>query len=265
MSQIFVKQITPIESVPTTNLIICRWNVADERIAQLSVELESHVEGKENLRVLEANEMYAIQTSNGWQRCMVKFSRKSDNMPVLQMLDHRAQPIDFDGDNTPTRKISNTRISKKVPVYFKMMIHGLGKYFFDDEYYLCFEQLFKKKMVTGVVTLIESKYNRIHECYVGDLFYEVDKKLLSFRELLIRENIAYPSRSRNQINQRLYFTRKRVLRQHNQSIAPPFINPSAVNPTDLSAASSIDPSVDFESNKPGDVICGTVNELFFLR
>lgn len=45
---------------------------------------------------------------------------------------------------------------------------------------------------------------------MGDLFYEVNGKRMSFREMLIRTHISYPSRSRTPINRQIFIQRAKL-------------------------------------------------------
>lgn len=209
-NSIIIEKITPLASIVTTNIIICRRNIADEELIQLSQDLEIDVQNSRNETEMQPNVIYAIQTELGWRRVVVKFTRAKDKVSVLQFIDFREKPIDF-CTKMKVRKLASAHLCVKKPALFKIMIYGLGTYVFDDEYYMIFDQLFKDKQITGLFTLLEPKPNIVHECYVGDLFWKVGQKLLSMRELLIRERISYPSRVRTNINQRILLARTNFL------------------------------------------------------
>lgn len=228
MSEIFIKTITPITSVVNTNIIICKHNVTDEELNDLSRDLENDVKNSPNEIILQMNMAYAVETDTGWHRAIVKFVRKKDKIPVLQLIDWRKQPMNFCSE-MKVRKIISAQLRDKEPAYFKLMIYGLGTYTFDDEYYLIFDQLFKSQKITGLFTLLETKSNIVNECFVGDLFYKIGQKVRSFRELLIHENISYPSRVRTDINQRIFFARTNFLSRGQMSLIAP--SPSAPGPT----------------------------------
>lgn len=203
--------IIPTVPVANSNIIMCLRS--DKIYQNIKRDLENDVKNKIDEKNVESDIVYAIRKFDGWHRAMVKFVRKSDNVPVLQLLDQRASPVDFNA-NISVRKITKSQLTDLrsfPPAYFKFMIYAVGKYMFDNEFHLIFEQLFENQTVTGIFSILEEKKNILNECYVGDLFYEVNAKYRSFRELLIRENITFPSRVRTDINNQIFFHRAQFL------------------------------------------------------
>lgn len=232
MSQIFIETITPIASVVTTNIIICKHETTNEEEQELSRDLENDVKGSQNEAKLELNVVYAVETQTGWHRAVVKFIRAKDQIAVLQFIDVREKPMNFCPE-MKARKIASAQLRDKRPTYFKLMIYGLGTYIFDDEYYLIFNQLFLNQKIKGLFALLEPKANIVHECFVGDLFYKVGQNVLSFRELLIRENITYPSRVRTDINQSILVARTNFLTRGKITLTAPNQNTNLQNEHDV--------------------------------
>lgn len=227
MSQVFIKTITPVASVPTTNIIMCKHDISDAKLEKFSQDLEKDVARSQNEMELDCKTVYALETKNGWRRAVVKFVRK-DGVRVIQAIDWREKPINFCPQIHNVRKIQSDGLRNRTPAYFKLMIYGLGTYMFDDEYYSIFDQLIMNQPVTGIFTLLEPKPNIVNECYIGDLLYIVKGQSCSFRELLIRLNISYPSRVRTNVNQRILFARTNFLSRGQVTLTAPSSNASSL-------------------------------------
>lgn len=118
------------------------------------------------------------------------------------------------------RKLINAAVINEMPAQIKLMMYGVGVYQQDHEFNLIFEQLVQNKQVTGVFGLIETKVNKIHECYAGDLLYDNrGERLESFREILIREHITYPSKVRTDLNQLIFRERAAILCRRNSGLS----------------------------------------------
>lgn len=83
------------------------------------------------------------------------------------------------------------------------MIFAVKKYEHDDEFKLIFQAL-SEEQVTGIYGIIEQKQNRVHECYAGDLLYEFNGTVKSFRETIIEQNITYPAGVRGNLNKNIF-------------------------------------------------------------
>lgn len=136
-------------------------------------------------------------------------------MPVLIYVDVDGL-VDF-GPNIHVRKLLNETKIREIPGQIKFMVYGVGTYEQDHEFDLIFNSL-KNETITGVFALIEAKANKVLECYAGDLLYDFRQKMISFRETLIRTNITHPSKSRTDLNQRLFWKRAEVFANFNQAI-----------------------------------------------
>lgn len=211
--QIYVKTVQVLRANPQNNIIICRRAVSDEVMRTFYRDLANNVANSPNEVNVVQNTVYAIKMDKGWHRAMLKFVRRSDGVPVLQLLDKKST-IDF-LDNVIVRKVSDPKLYGRVRIEFKLFVYGIGTYIHDDDFYSIFDQHIKGKKITCIYTLLEEKENKINECFVGDLLYEEGGRMRSFRELLIRKKITYPSRSKNDINRRLFQIRTNVLAGRN--------------------------------------------------
>lgn len=68
---------------------------------------------------------------------------------------------------------------------------------------------------TAVFSLVEEKNELVHESYAGDFIYEVNGKLLSFREILIREKMTFPKFVTGDFNKMLFEKRAAILAPNN--------------------------------------------------
>lgn len=239
MTEIFVGKIVPLAFAEKSNVIICNrleFN-GKEQLTELSKKLENDVKNAKNEHTPEPNTIYAFQINEGlWTRAVVKFIRKDDKVPVIQRLDEPGT-IDFNPRFMRVRKISDRQLQNQMSGRFKLFIYAVGPYEHDYEYQLIFDGLLKNKEVMGIFTLLEQKQNRVHECFVGDLLYEINGKLMSFREVLIRERISYPALVQDPLNMRLLQTRANILTEYNgqpamtlQTLGKP---KDTVSPTDM--------------------------------
>lgn len=167
------------------------------------------IENERDVIDFKQNEIYAIYAHDVWSRAYLKFYRKSDGIPVFQLVD-RAGFVDL-STKVRVRKIKNKNLLHNFGE-IKLMIYGVGVFDSNDpEFISIFKQLFENKVSIAIFGLIEEKENFVHECYAGDLLYAFDGQYKSFREVLIRERITYPSRVRECLNQNLYRTRAEFL------------------------------------------------------
>lgn len=97
----------------------------------------------------------------------------------------------------------------------KVFVHAIAKFkptvFFKD----IFTQILLKTPVTAVFSLVEEKNELVHESYAGDFIYEVNGKLLSFREILIREKVTSPRFVTGDFNKMLFEKRAAILAPNN--------------------------------------------------
>lgn len=194
------EKITP-KRLGQHNIIVCER----ETDPMLSVKLSEAVKNVANEQNLQKNEIYAIKLCNHqeWSRGTVKFIRSRDKIPVLQFLD-KPGLHDFDPSKMCVRKISDPSIKALKSAEIKLMVYGVGHYNFDREFSLIFEGLIKNVPTLAVYNLIEAKDNIVHQCFAGDFLFELNGKLKSFREVLIREKITYPCHADLIFNQQLF-------------------------------------------------------------
>lgn len=223
---IYVKRVEVTRLHSKNNLIICRRVISKEKLREFYRDLERDVAKSPNERRAIQNGMYAVEFLRGWCRAMLKFVRH-DDVPVLQLVDEKGN-VDFD-NNLIVRKVTDPNLSTLPHLEFKLFIYGMGTYFHDDELYAIFDQCVMNKVVTCIYALMEQKENKIHESYAGDLLYEEGNRMLSLRELLIRKNLTYPSRSKNNINRPLFKMRTTILAERNK----PVVSTAKNDPIDI--------------------------------
>lgn len=206
MSIISVVSVIPVRCSSNKNIITCIRENVFQQLDTLSEQLEQEVKESIDENKLQINEIYAVkQHDKPWRRAMVKFIR-TDGVPVLQLLDVKGL-LNFNSSNMNARKITKSSLRDLEFGEMKMFIHAIGPFETDAEYELIFNQILKDKVVKAIITLMEPKENRIHECFVGDLIYTFKGRHFSFRELLIKERISYPSRPKGLVN-RLIFRKR---------------------------------------------------------
>lgn len=215
MDSVFVETVIPTR-FGRNNIIACRRLEIIKQIYTLSERLAKDTENVIDEHSPVLNVMYALRFlgSNKWQRATVKFVRRHDNVPVLQLIDE-AGVLDFDQTKMQIRKIQCPIIRDLEFGEIKMFIYAIGTYQNDYEFQLIFDQLIKGKDVTAVISLLERKANHVHECYVGDIFYRFNGRYHSFREVLIKEKISYPSRVQGSLNRSILRARAEWLAIHN--------------------------------------------------
>lgn len=141
--------------------------------------------------------------------------RKKNGVPVLQLLDKDGL-VNFENKKMRVRKMTNISLLGLEHTQKKVRIYAVGSYQVDHEFELMFSQILQGKTVIAIMTLFEHKDNLMLECDIGDfLFKDHNGNLSSFRELLIRLKVTYPSRVREQINQRILMSRARYMSLNN--------------------------------------------------
>lgn len=210
---VFIERVIPLEISPSTNIIRCqrKYDVSD-----LSTKLEIDVKDVIDDQTLEPCVIYAVCKfgQKRWSRATVKFFRRSDNVPVLQLMDGSGV-FDFDPNKTHARKVKSDELKNKPLGQFKMLIYAVGKYKQDKEFDLIFDEMLKNKEVTAIFDILERKPNAIHECYAGDFFTEFRGNLLSFREIIIQQKITCPAHVKSIFNQRILQTRANTFAERN--------------------------------------------------
>lgn len=203
--KIVVENIKPIR-LGTKGQIICQRNVDDEEIAE---SLSLDIQNETDVWNFETTKMYALRIERTCYRAYVKFFRKLDGKPVFQLVDD-SRLVNFNKSEMSVRIIKNEKLCNLRVI--KLIMYGIGSYDNnDDEFKLIFAQLFQGKEAKAIYGLIEEKESYVHRCYAGDLLFEHEGKYKSFREVLIRERISYPSRIRENLNQRIFRIRARFL------------------------------------------------------
>lgn len=199
MDSVEVATIIPTRMGKTGNIIICH-KVKD--LGLISEQLEAHVANAPDENDIEANVLYALNTGRGWNRASLKFVNRVTGVKVLHLLD---QPglYDFNERSMRARKITDAALLQE-PIEMKMMIYGVGPYVFDDEFELIFNQTIKNEKVTAVYALLEQKDLKVHEAYVADFLFKVGSRVTSFRDILIKEDLCYPSQVHTPLNQAIF-------------------------------------------------------------
>lgn len=155
--------------------------------------------------------MYGYYYRSKWFRVVVKFSR--ENKKVIHFLDSDGV-YDF-REGMVVREIKSRQIIDMDVGQIKVFVHAIAKFkptgFFKD----IFAQVLLKTPVTAVFSLVEQKNELVHESYAGDFIYEVNGKLRSFREILIREKVTSPRLVTGDFNKMLFEKRAAILAPNN--------------------------------------------------
>lgn len=94
--------------IAENNVIACRRSKVIEQLDSISKQVEDDIKGCIDETELQKNEIYALKQpkQKDWQRVMVKFFRKGDGLPVLQLIDSDGL-VNFDKNKMQARKINS--------------------------------------------------------------------------------------------------------------------------------------------------------------
>lgn len=194
----FTEEVYPLRYTENGIVIVQRATIKSKLI-EIASKLQNDVAHSENEQNIEENVIYAAKVAEKpWRRANLKFVRQTDGVAVLQLLDENGL-LDMGSETLVVRKIQSKEIQEMPSGIIKMFIYGLSNYITNHEFKLVFNILLQKK-ISAIFSLISNKENAIHEAYAGDLFYDYKGKWFSFRELLIREELASPAMKDSTIN-----------------------------------------------------------------
>lgn len=203
------------QRVVDKDLIICRrngdWNEMKRRLADHVKELNDE---KEPPNKESYNKVYAFQIIGEelWSRVMLRhFNGK---VPVLHRLDGNGV-FDFNPSIHRIREIKDTEIKEKTGNDFKLFIYGIHKIWKIRDFKSMFDSLIKDQNCTAIFTLVEEKDQKCNEAFAGDILYSVNGKFYSFREVLLRNEIARPACVEKPRNKRLFEERAQFLSLRN--------------------------------------------------
>lgn len=195
----FKENVIPLRYGKGGLIIFQRQNIKLQ-LKDISLKLQNDVENEKNETVIEPNTVYGLKEKDQpWKRATLKFQKE---VKAMQFLDTNGV-VDV-GPTVKIRKVRDRALREMAPGIMKMFVYGLHKFEPNDELNSIFEQLFTRQVISAVFTLVEKKENIVHECYVGDMFYQCHGKLYSFRELLIREKFTYPSMVDSENNRMIF-------------------------------------------------------------
>lgn len=203
---IIVEKVECLRIGTKSNIIVCQRTETTKKLSSLSEKLKNDVQFKEDEKQLQPNTVYAVFRRGMWHRGVLKY--QSGDTSCVQLVDHDGT---FNFAEVVVRKISDTTLCSHDFCQIKFFVYGIGLYEHDAEFVSIFDQILKGKEVLAIFGLIEQKRNRALECFVGDFLYEVNGQLRSFREVLIRSRITYPSRVRQPLNQMIFQKRAEVM------------------------------------------------------
>lgn len=188
------------------NIIICERVAISSKINAISNEISIDVHFEQNVSWPIANEIYGVYMNGKWYRGIVKFETSKTIMHLLDrsgVLDVRQGMI--------IRKIQKEEI-RRIPFgQIKLFIYGIAKFETNELFDHIFKQTLENVEVTSCFSLIEDKLNLVHQTFAGDLLYEANGKIHSFREILIREQLTIPKQVRSSLNQALFASRMSIL------------------------------------------------------
>lgn len=210
--KVFEESLIPIRN-NDDGIIVCR-RYTEEMLIQLSKQLENAVQNSKDEQNIEENVIYALQTDGWlWRRANLKFVRADDQVRVLELID-QSGVYDFD-EKVKVRKITDASLRDMAFGMIKLFIYGIRKFRRNHHYNLMFNQLIETQMISAIFCLIEPKENKVHECYVGDLFYKYNQKTFSFRELLIHQQRRDPIFLQLDINRVLFEKAVKLIASNN--------------------------------------------------
>lgn len=212
-----IEEVIPVR-LGKNNIIICKKKSLDTQIISRQIALD--ISSENYVSEFAPNEIYGIylNKTNLWYRGILKFVR-NDHVPVLQLVDTHFV-VDYNQNQMRAKKIQDKGLQDLTFGEFKMVIYGVATWDNDDEEYrMIFDELLKEKVVTGIFGLIEKKENRIHECFACDLLFMFNEQYKSFREVIIKERITYPSRVKEVLNQQLGMARAEFLMNKNRNLS----------------------------------------------
>lgn len=210
--KVYMEKVVPIR-YSKDNIIVCNRISVTDKIGTMSIDIANDVHFKENIDEPIAGKMYGIYSVRGrkWYRAMVKFS--DENKAVMHLLDKDGL-IDF-RRGMIVREIENQHIINIDVGQIKIFIYAIAQFepnhFFDE----IFRQILLNQEVTAVFSLVEAKDDLVHRSYAGDFVYQVNGKLLSFREVLMNEEISIPKRVTGDFNQMIFAKRAEILAPQN--------------------------------------------------
>lgn len=191
------------------NLIIVERLETTNRLLEISKQIDDDVKYKQRVIQPLPNIVYALKRDQRvlWLRAIVKFVR-DDGVSVLQMMDD-GKIYDFNATKMDLRLISSQDLIDIPMGQMKCLVYGVKKYESNDEFKLIFDS-FRTEDTTAIFGPIESKENKLNECFAMDLLYQFNGITKSLREILIAEKVAYPSGVREDINKLLFRKRAEV-------------------------------------------------------
>lgn len=193
------------------NIIICNRATVTNCLETISCEINDDVYFRSNAKDPSPNTLYGYFHNKKWHRATVKFS--DENKKVIHLLDdngiynfHKGMVI---------REIKNQKLINIDAGQIKIFVHAIHKFKPKANFQHIFKEVLLNTPVTAVFSLVEEKSEMVHEIYAGDFLYQVNGKLLSFRELLIREKLSYPNLITGRFNKILFQKRAEVLSPNN--------------------------------------------------
>lgn len=205
-----IATVTPIRLVQKGNIIVCHRKPD----LGLSQKLEQSVAAQRNVNDILADRIYGLKIiGKPWKRAMLKFVT-ADGRKVLQLVDESGV-FDYDEQRMKLREVTDDDILKIPFGEMKCMVYGVGPYEFDDEFILIFNELLKQKETMAIFGLIEEKSSKVHDAYACDFLFLHKEKYNSFREVLIKEHITYPSLVREPLNRQIFMKRTEFLTMNN--------------------------------------------------
>lgn len=201
--EISVEKVKPIRWGKDNIIILRRTDIVD-KFHEISNKIAQQV--KKPIFTVKLNIIYGLRYLDKqiWRRALLKFTRP-DGVNVMDFVDC-AGVCEFDTKSMEMCEISDSDIVNLPAGEFKFIIFAVKKYTFDDEFQLIFNALCRET-VTGIFRMIEQKQNKINECFAGDLVYNYNGTVKSFRETLIEQKITYPSGVRNEFNKKNFLKR----------------------------------------------------------
>lgn len=200
MDKVFVKRFSR-----SNNLFICERQSVKNRMVEISQSISDDVHFRRDVTDPIPNEMYGVYVQKNWYRGMIKFEI---GKKVIHLLD-RDGVIDF-YRGMKIRKIENDE-TKKIPAgQMKVLIYAIAQFKPDDHFENIFKEVLFEREVTAIFKLLEEKDSMVHETFAGDFMYEANNQYLSFRELLIQQQISIPKKVSDYFNRHLFAKRAKV-------------------------------------------------------
>lgn len=132
--------------------------------------------------------IYAVKVNGRYARAMLKFHRYEQ--PVLTLVD-QVGPLIYANPGARIKLINDNDLKTEKFGLIKLKLYGLEDFNLNEDVQRKFDFYIKGISVTAIHKLDNPESNPVNHLYSGDIwFYGPEGRLQSFREVLIRNQLA---------------------------------------------------------------------------